>query len=350
MIVFSAATLIPALMIGLGALNGGVLVWLALAFMTAVIALGDELTPPTAPGPLGKGAGTALSILLALGHFVVLTLVILALASRIGHLGLGEKLALFSAAGLFFGQVSNSNAHELIHRAPRLLRALGGWVYISLLFGHHRSAHLLVHHVRVATRDDPASARKGESFYRYVRRAWSGGFRDGAMAETARLRRAGRSTWQHPYIVYVAGAGLMLALSLTLAGPVGLWAHLSLAGFAQLQLLMSDYVQHYGLERADDTSGRPEPVGVRHSWNSPHRLSTALMLNAPRHSDHHIRPGQPFPELDLQPGMPTLPRSLPVMSCLALWPRQWRRVMDPRVAALADQHGQSAAVLAKARD
>ena len=36
--------------------------------------------------------------------------------------------------------------------------------------------------------------------------------------------------------------------------------------------------------------------------------------------------------LDLPQAAPMLPRSLPVMACLALWPRAWRRVMDPRVA------------------
>ncbi len=56
------------------------------------------------------------------------------------------------------------------------------------------------------------------------------------------------------------------------------------------------------------------------------------MLNAPRHSDHHAhRPG--LSRLLLPPAAeaPRLPRSLPVMACVALWPGLWRRVMDPRL-------------------
>src|SRR5690606_28004254 len=105
--------------------------------------------------------------------------------------------------------------------------------------------------------------------------------------------------WQHPYITYFGGAALLLGFSTLLAGPWGLLAHLGLAIFAQSQLLLSDYVQHYGLTRATGPDGRPEPVGARHSWNSPHPASSALMLNAPRHSDHHARPARQFPALTL---------------------------------------------------
>jgi alkane 1-monooxygenase len=100
--------------------------------------------------------------------------------------------------------------------------------------------------------------------------------------------------------------------------------------------MLSDYVQHYGLSRRIMADGKPEPVGSRHSWNAPHLMSSALMLNAPRHSDHHANPARPFPALRLEDNMPMLPRSLPVMACVALFPRLWRRVMDPRVALLQE--------------
>lgn len=79
-------------------------------------------------------------------------------------------------------------------------------------------------------------------------------------------------------------------------------------------------------------TGKPEPVESRHSWNAPHLMSSALMLNAPRHSDHHAHPGRPFPALLLKGDMPMLPQSLPVMACVALYPRLWRRVMARRAA------------------
>ena len=78
-------------------------------------------------------------------------------------------------------------------------------------------------------------------------------------------------------------------------------------------------------------SGRIEPIGPRHSWNAPHWFSAALMLNASRHADHHAHPQCPFPALSVDIDSPTLPRSLPAMATLALFPSLWRVVMDHRV-------------------
>jgi alkane 1-monooxygenase len=334
MILFALATLAPLAAILAGALAGGPWVWIALALMTVVTAGLDALVHRALP-PGGAGefpAADALNVALALGQFAILA----AVARAFGRDDLTgvEKAGLFLAAALHVGQVGNANAHELIHRGARGLRRLGMWAYVSILFGHHTSAHVLVHHVRVATRADPSTARRGESLYRFFLRAWRGSFREGFRAESARLAQAGRGWWHHPYLAYVLGAGGVAALASALGGVGGLLAHLGLALMAQAQLLMSDYVQHYGLLRAERPDGRPEPVDIRHSWNSPHPASSALMLNAPRHSDHHAHPARRYPALALPDGAPLLPRSLPVMACLALAPRLWRRVMDPRVAAL----------------
>ena len=99
-----------------------------------------------------------------------------------------------------------------------------------------------------------------------------------------------------------------------------------------MQILLSDYVQHYGLERGERPDGKLEPVRAVHSWNSPHRVTSAMMLNASRHSDHHMHPGRIYPGLQIDPEtMPMLPRSLPVMAVVALVPPWWRRVMNPRI-------------------
>lgn len=330
---FAFATLSSYVLLITGALAGGPWPWLALAYMTALTALLDEwvrrrsaAADPTA----SQNAADALSALIALLHLVALAAVVAGLSGT--ALSPFGKFALFLAAGLVFGQVSNSNAHELIHRTDRTLRSLGVWVYISLLFGHHASAHPLVHHRFVGTEADPNSARRGESLYRFLLRAWRGSYRAGWRAESDRLATTNRSKITHPYLRYWAGAALMFAMAATIGGAGGIVSYLLICGFAQVQLLMSDYVQHYGLRRRITTNGKPEPVAPHHSWNSPHWYSSALMLNAPRHSDHHAHPARPYPALDLAPDVPMLPRSLPVMACVALYPRLWRRVMDPRLA------------------
>jgi len=337
MLLFTVASLSPIPLIWAAAVFGS---WASLAaplYMTVVVLLLDEKI--TRPAVIGDDDDVEnadhLSKMLALGHFITLGLTVAALGAN--NLGPLEKLGLFIAAGQYFGQVSNSNAHELIHRSSRVLHFLGKWIYISLLFGHHTSAHSLVHHRYVATDMDPNSARLGESFYHFAVRAWKGSFIEGYKAESLRRQQAGKMALTNPYISYVGGAVLFIAVAFWIGGLLGAVLYLLLAGNAQMQLLLSDYVQHYGLSREIDENGKPEPVKDTHSWNTPHWFSSGLMLNAPRHSHHHSNPSTPYPLLELGDG-PMLPRSLPAMAAIALVPNQWRKIMDPRVAALRAQH------------
>jgi len=327
-LLFGFATLTPAALLGTGAVAGGPWVLAAVVYLTAMKSLLDRLLTP-GDTTAGQGGGAALSIAIAVAHFILLPAIVWSLVNP--TLGMLEKLGLFFAAGLWLGQVSNANAHELIHRQSRALHRLGMWSYITLLFGHHTSAHLLVHHPLVATPDDPNTSRKGENLYRYMLRAWIGSFRAGYLAEHARRERVGQPAWRNPYVVYVGGAFFCLGLAALLGGWQAVVGYLALCGYAQSQLLMSDYVQHYGLLRAAGDDGQPEPVAAKHSWNSPHWFSSAMMLNAPRHSDHHAHPGRHYPDLTIPEGAPILPRPLPLMASIALVPPLWRRIMDPRV-------------------
>ena len=332
MLLFAAATLVPAGMLALGALQGGLWFALALVWLTLFAATLDQITAlaaPALPADTEFPAADALLVALGLVHLALLALAVWAVAGASG-LGLPARMAGFLAFGLYLGQVSVPAAHELIHRGNRRLHALGVAVFTTILFGHHASAHRHVHHRHVATDADPNTARRGESFYAFAPRAWAGSFRAGYQAETARRGRG-----LHPYMVYLGGAGLCLALAASIAGLPGLIVYCALAGHATAQLLLSDYVQHYGLRRLPLPDGRLEPVGTHHSWNAPHWFSGAMMLNAPRHSDHHAHPQRPYPALGLPDAAPMLPQALPMMAALALLPRRWRRVMDPRLATLS---------------
>ncbi|MWD28726.1 alkane 1-monooxygenase [Aquicoccus sp. SCR17] len=334
--IFALLTLGPAAALALGALLGGAWPWVALLSMTGLTFVIDRHGGAALPPLEETRQARRLSLALGLLHFPLLGLAVLHLAGATGATGT-ERAILFLAFGIFFGQISNSNAHELIHGGARPLRRLGEAIYASLLFGHHASAHLLVHHVHVGTGDDPNTARRGESVYRFALRAWTGSFRAGLRAESLRSARTGR---RHPYWRYALLTALALGGALALAGLAGVVALLAISLYAQFQLLLSDYVQHYGLTRPMRPDGRPVPLGPEHSWNAPHRASGAMTLNAPRHSDHHLSPRRPFEALRLEPGrMPVLPHSLPVMAVIALVPPLWRRVMDPRLDRLTTRPG-----------
>jgi len=341
---FALASLAPVALLAGATLVGGAWIWAALIYMTVFAFFMDQaiarIDPPSDPTRELPSADW-LSATLAVCHFVLLALAIRALAT--GGLGFWPGFGLYVAASLFFGQVSNSNAHELIHRGNRLLFNLGKWVYISLLFGHHTSAHTKVHHRYAASEKDPNTARPGESYYRFAPCAWVGSFVEGYRHDRADLERRGRGGIT-PYPVYVGGGLALLALSGLAFGWAGVMAHLGLAAYATAQLLLSDYVQHYGLQRTRRADGKLEPIGPAHSWNSRHWFSSHLMLNAPRHSDHHAHPSRPYPSLRLPAAAeaPRLPGSLPAMAVLALFPTLWRRRMGRALAKWEKLRGATA--------
>ena len=112
-------------------------------------------------------------------------------------------------------------------------------------------------------------------------------------------------------------------------------AYLWVAALFHIQVMISDYIQHYGLRRAIGADGRPAPQSAQDSWNAPRHFSTKMLLAAPLHSDHHLNPTRSYVELSYAPDHPCLPYSLPVMAALATVPPLWRRVMDPRAARWA---------------
>lgn len=327
---FTLATLLPALLLGLGAVWGGPAIWAAPVSIGGLWIALDRRSDADREGCEFPAGETLLALVGAL-QLILLPLGIWALTVRLEGL---DWLAGLVGFGLYLGQVGVPAAHELIHRGARGPVRLGMAVYTALLFGHHSSAHRLVHHRYVATPLDPNSAPRGLGFWRFLPRAWIGSFRAGLTAERA-LAARGSGRRITPYPFYIGGALACLgAVALTL-GWRGLAVYLLLAGHAQLQLLLADYVQHYGLRRAEAGDGRFEPVGPQHSWNARGWYSSSMMLNAPRHSDHHAHPARPYPALRLPAGAPILPAPLPAMATLALIPPLWFRAMDPRLERLA---------------
>lgn len=322
MALFTLATLTPLALLFAGGAYAGFL-WMAV--LTLVL---DQINLRIdAPEGAEFPAATALLVAIAAAHIAALPYAVHAIAQASAP----AKFALTLGFGLWFGQVAIPAAHELIHRGNRLHFNLGRMIYTTLLFGHHTSAHRLVHHRFAASDDDPNTARAGESYYRFALRAWIGSFRAGLLAENRRRKGI------HPYAIYLGGAVISLAVAYAIADLQGLaiWTLLSL--HAQAQLLLADYVQHYGLTRRT-LDGKLEPVGPQHSWNARNWFTSATMLNAPRHSDHHANPSRPFHALRLPPPSeaPRLPWSLPAACTMALVPPLWRRKMKPRLERWQD--------------
>ena len=239
------------------------------------------------------------------------------------------------------GTIGITYAHELIHRASAWERALGEVLLTTVSYPHFAIEHVFGHHRHVATRRDPATARYGESFLRFLPRTLIGSFASAWRIESDRQVRRGRRSW-HPanrmWRYGVFQAAMYVGVWWTL-GPLATLVLAAQAFLAVTQLEVINYIEHYGLERREVAPGRPEPVSPWHSWDSHNRVSNWLLINLARHADHHGTASRRYPALRAERRAPQLPAGYGVMFILALMPPLWRWVMDPRVERWRGEYG-----------
>jgi alkane 1-monooxygenase len=236
--------------------------------------------------------------------------------------------------GMTGGMLSTPAAHELMHRPSRFERMLAEMQMSLLSYTHFCIEHAQGHHARVATPEDPATARIGESLYAFYPRAVLGGFASAWRIEAERLRRRNLSV-ASSHNRMVRGLLLVAAIYAGTAyffGFMGIlfFAAQSLVGFSIVEAF--NYVQHYGLSRNKRTDGTYEKASHMHSWNSNHPVSNWLILNLGRHSDHHCHAGKDYSALRGLEHAPQLPTGLYGMWVLALFPPLWFDVMNPLAA------------------
>ena len=204
-----------------------------------------------------------------------------------------------------------------------------------VLYSHFRSEHLLVHHIHVGTPRDPVTARYNESFYSFFNRVLVQCPISAFKAETQKLgrKRLPASHISNPFFIYFSAQLFMIVLSILIGGFFGLFLFLIQAFVAVLLLELVNYIEHYGLSRKNLENGKFEFVQPHHSWNSSYKVSNWVLINLQRHSDHHFKPARSFPLLQNLGATkaPQLPHSYPAMGILALFPRAWMSVMNPRV-------------------
>lgn len=245
-----------------------------------------------------------------------------------------DKLGLMLTVGLIGGLAINA-AHDLGHTREQTERRLSKIALAQTCYGHFYVEHNRGHHVRVATPEDPASARFGESLYAFIPRSVLGGVRSAWHLEARRLNRLGKSRWALRN--EVLNAWLISAVLLTILAvwfrPVVLpWLiGQAVVGIGLLETV--NYTEHYGLRRRLLPSGRYERVRPSHSWNSNTVIANVFLFHLQRHSDHHANPLRRYQALRGVDEAPQLPTGYSAMVLMAMLPPIWRRVMDPRVLA-----------------
>jgi alkane 1-monooxygenase len=240
-------------------------------------------------------------------------------------------LAISIGVAMVGGTLGGAIAHEFMH-APRALERIVGAGLMSLMtYGHFTIGHVAGHHRWVATDEDPATARRGESLYAFLVRSFAGGVALAWRAERTRLRRRHRRVWsaENYLLRIVVWQAALYGAIYVVVGWVGVlfFAVQGLIGASLLEVM--NYIMHYGLRRNRLPSGRFEAVRPHCSWNTTRLATTYLMCGIGLHSYHHCRPSKPFPRLTLLAGAPELPGGLFAMFVLAWFPPLWHSVMDP---------------------
>ncbi len=243
-----------------------------------------------------------------------------------------EKIGLAFTMAMVSGIAINT-AHELGHKRASLERWLSKVALAQSGYGHFFIEHNRGHHVRVATPEDPASARLGESFWAFLPRTVAGSLRSSWELERERLARTGSGPWTYRNDILNAWA-MTVVLYVVLIAIFG-WVVLpylliqSVVGASLLEVV--NYLEHYGLLRVRREDGRYERTRPEHSWNSNNVASNVLLYHLQRHSDHHANPTRRYQALRHMDDAPQLPTGYAGMIVLALVPPIWRRVMDRRL-------------------
>ncbi|KWH26380.1 alkane 1-monooxygenase [Burkholderia multivorans] len=242
----------------------------------------------------------------------------------------GFALSLGAATG-----ISINTAHELGHKTNRFERWLAKITLAPVAYGHFFVEHNRGHHVRVATAEDPASARYGESFWAFLPRTVVGSVRSAWRLERTRLARLGRSpwTWRNEVLHAWAMTVVVWGIAIAIGGAVVIPFLVIQAVYGASLLEVVNYVEHYGLGRRRLPNGRYERCTPQHSWNSNHVVTNLFLYQLQRHADHHANPTRSYQALRHFDDAPQLPAGYATMILLAYVPPLWYRVMNPRVVA-----------------
>jgi alkane 1-monooxygenase len=264
-------------------------------------------------------------------------------ASDLGWLGYHGGLSWPARIGLalsvgVLGAVGMNAGHEMGHKKESVERWLAKITLAQNCYGHFYIEHNRGHHVRVATPEDPASGRFGETFWEYLPRSVVGGLRSAWRLEAQRLRRQDKSPWNpgndvlNAWLMSAVFWGVLIAVF----GPALIPLVVIQSVYAWTTFETVNYLEHYGLLRQKTANGRYERCAPEHSWNSDHLVTNLFLYHLQRHSDHHANPTRRYQTLRSIDGSPSLPSGYASMITLAYFPPLWRKVMDHRVLAHYD--------------
>lgn len=211
-------------------------------------------------------------------------------------------------------------AHELLHRPPGFMHALGRLLLCSMCYDHFVVAHQQGHHQGVKLQDDFTTARLGETFRDYWRRIY---WRHLPYAWSLEQHRLGTGMSLRNQVLQ----GLLLELVLIVAifmlygwVSTGLFLYQSFIAVRILETI--NYVQHWGLS---DVRYRNSFGWVNDSW-----FTHYLLLGLANHIGHHQNEQTPYYRIPYSDRGPKMPYGYLIMNL-------WAKLHNASYQAMARQ-------------
>ncbi len=281
-----------------------------------------------------KGIHWLFDIMLYLNILIVFGLLIYSLTKIVSYEFMSiEFLGSLLSMGLVMASNGINVAHELCHRTKTPERFLGKFLLIPSLYMHFYLEHNYGHHLKVATKEDPVTAKYNEPIYIFWISAIKGELLGAIKIQKNRLLKNNTSflSFYNDMFWYGIIQLSYMLLVFILFGPKGLIFCLLAALFSVLMFESVNYIEHYGLLRKKLSSGRYERVQERHSWNSNHIFGRIVLYELTRHSDHHRIAETEYQNLKSINNSPQLPFGYPTSILLSFIPVLWFKIMNPRV-------------------
>ncbi len=216
-----------------------------------------------------------------------------------------------------------SLAHDLMHSSQKIGRLLSTILLIQNGFFYLISDHLYTHHQFAASLQDPATALKGESLYRYFYRSIIGRFKI-TFLNGSTFPQTQRKFIIRKNIFYLLCCAGYLAFAMFLGYQVFICV---LFGYLFVTLIYESvtYIQHYGLTRKKTEQGTLSSMELEHAWNCFYKTSAYMHFMMPIHSIHHLN--KVSNDFDGFYGL-EMPKSFSEMLFKAWFPRPWFKLMD----------------------
>lgn len=238
--------------------------------------------------------------------------------------------------GLLCGVFGINVGHELGHRVNVFEQTLAKALLLTSLYMHFFTEHNKGHHKRVATPEDPSSARFGEMIYLFYFRTIIFSYLSAWHIASDELRKKGKPVFSLRnemilfhliQLLFVAAIYWQFGLLVTLY-----FLAAALIGIVLLETV--NYIEHYGLSRKATGDGKYERAMPEHSWNSDHVIGRLMLFELSRHSDHHYLASRKYQVLRHHDNSPQMPTGYPGMMLLSLVPPLWFSVMNKKIKLL----------------